>query len=238
MTSTYHVNPLSSSAAIGCASTITVMVLTQDASSEQVGQALLDRTSRLLAHPLPVVLSTRDPSSLPLERSLINVLQGDEGEKCLVLPWLVTRSAQNLIETAKHALALMTHETIDERNPLLHRRSASGLASFGSWDGIRNPEEALDRLIAISPGWHRQATWLRAGTRSVLLPCIEQTVPPPSITTQQQLASLRQAVEGVLLHNSSLTVSLRRDGEKTVSYLVRWVADLVMLLASPNFVGS
>jgi len=235
MTSTHQVNTLSSSAATGCGSTITIMVITQDAPSEQVVRALLDRTSHLLTHPLAVALYRQGQSSLPLERFLANLLQSDDGEKCLMLPWHVSLSTASLIETAKHALALATHEEVEERSVLPRRHSTSGLASFGSWDGVRNPEDALDRLIALSPGWHRQATWLGAGTRSVLLPCIEQTVPQTSVPIQQ-LTSMMQAIEGALLHESSITASLRTDGAITTGYLTRLVSDFVMVLTSTSSV--
>lgn len=235
MTSTHEVNIASSSAATGCCSTIKVMVVTQDATSERVVQALLERTSRLLAHPLAMALYRQDQRSLPLERSLINLLQGDEGEKLLVLPWHVSLSGATLIETAQHALAGTAHETVVKRRLSLRRRSTSGLASFGPFEGIRNLEEDLDRLIAFSPGWHHEGTWLGAGTRSVLLPCHEHAGYHASIATQQQLLSMMQAVEAALLPSRSISASLRTDGEVTVSYLVRRVSDLVMLHAATAY---
>jgi hypothetical protein len=200
-----------------------------------VVQALLDRTSRLLTHPLAVALYRQDRSSLPFERFLVNLLQGDDGEKCLVLPWQVSLSTAILVEAAKHALALATQETVQKRSQPT-RRSASGLASFGSWDGIRNPEEALDRLIPFFPGWQRQTTLLEAGTRSVLLPCIEQMVQQHSDTLQQQLTLMRQAVEGALLHESSLTASLRTDGAITIDSLTWMISDFIMVLTSTSSV--
>jgi len=154
-------------------SPLIIVSVVRERTSAQLVQALFERVSRLLKESLCLAIYQEGQAAAPLEDYLTDLLQGN-GKSMLILPWSVPPRTAPLIDAAKVALGCITHEAVEERclSPLQH--SASELTSFGPWDGVRNPADALDRLLASYPGWSRQGTWLSSGTCTVLLPCNDQ----------------------------------------------------------------
>jgi len=212
-----------------CVSPLSIVAVVGENTSAQLVQALFERVSHLLKAPLCLDIYREDQASAPLEGYLTDLLRSEHGKRMLILPWSVSPRTASLIEAAKAALGATTHETVEEwcLSPLQY--SASEVASFGSWDGIRNPAQALDRLITTFPGWSRQGTLLHSGTCLVLLPCTDQM---EQRACRAVVLSMMQAVGSVLLSDDAVSVPLHLDGVITVSYFTRWMCDLVLTLTA------
>jgi hypothetical protein len=212
-----------------------VLIMTHDVLGGELVQALLERASGILARSLPAESCQLDHyQAESLEKHVLSLFQREEAHCFLVLPWDIPLSPAHLIEVMKTALKTTTGQDVESHCQDVPRQYAQGGSSLGPWDGVRNPAAALDRLMAISPGWHWQVTRLRAGGRQVVMPCPQEGETGGARPESQHVPVLTQSLMAVLLPHDSVTLPLRHDGELTASYLSRFLCDLVMLLASPT----
>lgn len=212
-----------------------VIIMTHDGIGGELVQALLERASRILARSLPVESCQLDHHpAASLEKHVISLFQREEAHRFLVLPWGIPLSPAHLIEVMKTALKTTTGQDVESHCQDVPRQYAQGGSSLGPWDGVRNPAEAFDRLMAISPGWHWQVTRLRAGGRQVVVPCPQKGETGEARPESQQVPVFMQSLMAVLLPHDAVTLPLRHDGELTASYLSRFLCDLVTLLTSPT----
>lgn len=190
---------------------------------------LLARVSCSYGQSLVLDVYRRHQMASPLHVFLADLLCGNGVEGVILLPWGIRLHEVWLKEETTKALEAITQRPVVQQSQEVGRSFAYGMASLGSWDGVRHPQEALARCIASYPGWHRQTTMFCSENRWVLLPWNTHSMHMARSLQGPVISRMLQSLAAVLLEDDAVSssLSLRADGEITVDYLCRLLYDLV-----------